>query len=249
MDETGGLFDPTRRGGRMMYRIRNYFLTGLVIAAPLFLTIYFTWNFIQWLDSFVEPLIPSIYRPDSYLPFAIPGFGLLVALVFITLLGFLTANLVGRRLVHFGESLLDRMPLVRNVYRALKQMFETVVSSRAKTFQRVALMQFPRAGIWSIVFIVTDTGGEVREKLKDEDDDIVSVFIPTTPTPLTGYLIFAKASELVMLDMSIEDAAKMVVSAGLVSPEYQAMTAELAATTRKKKGPREVEPVSPPSAA
>lgn len=251
MDELGHAFDTTRRGAKTWYRLRTYFFTGLVIAGPLFLTVYLTWSFIQWLDGFVVPLIPPAYRPERFLPFAIPGFGLAVALIFISVLGFLTANLVGRRLVYVGESLLDRMPLIRNLYRALKQMFETVVASRNRSFQRVALMEFPRAGIWSIVFIVTDTEGEVREKLKDEQDDMVNVFIPTTPTPLTGYLIFAKLSELILLDMTLEDAAKMVVTAGLVSPEYPKQTAELAAAARrkKKKDPPNVEPLNPPSAA
>jgi len=237
--------DLSRRSS-LMHRLRNYFLTGLVVAAPLFLTIYITWSFVEWIDALVEPFIPSIYRFDRYLPFAVPGFGLIVALVFITVLGFLTANLVGRRLLAFGESLLDRMPLIRNLYRGLKQIVETVISKKARTFQTVGLVEFPRVGMWSLVFVVSDTKGEVRDKIKDQDDDIVSVFVPTTPTPLSGYLVFMKRRDVIILDMSIEDAAKMIISAGLVTPEYGAMAAELAAARRRR---REIGPVNPPSAA
>ena len=210
--------EPAKRG--TMHRLRNYFLTGLVIAAPLFLTVYITWAFIVWIDSWVTPFIPSIYSPDTYLPFKVPGFGLIVALLFITLLGFLTANLVGRRLVALGEGILGRMPVVRNLYRGLKQIFETVLSSKAKSFQKVGLIEYPRKGLWAIAFIATDARGEVRHKLDDPADPIVTVFLPTTPNPTSGFLLFVKRSDIVMLDMSVEDAAKLVISAGLVTPDY-----------------------------
>lgn len=203
-----------------MHRLRNYFLTGLVIAAPLFLTVYITWGFVVWVDSFVTPFIPAAYSPDTYLPFKVPGFGLVVALVSITLLGFLTANFVGRRLIVLGESVLGRMPLVRNLYRGLKQLFETALRTSAKSFTTVGLIEFPRTGLWSIVFVIGEAKGELRDRLKDdEDDEIVAVFVPTTPTPLSGYLVYMKRSEVIILDMSAEDAAKVVISAGIVAPE------------------------------
>ena len=233
------------------HRLRNYFLTGLIIGAPIFLTIYLTGTFIQWVDGIVEPLIPSIYRPDSYLPFAIPGFGVVVAIVFITLIGFLAANYVGTRLVAFGEAMVGRMPLIRNIYRGLKQMFETALSKNTRTFQQVGLIQYPRQGLWAIVFIVTDTKGEVRDRLKDDDDDMVSVFVPATPTPFTGILLFVKRAEVVILDMSIEDAVKMVISAGIVSPEARAKT-ELAKERHRRSHGRHAphdKKINPPSAA
>lgn len=214
--ETGP--DPTRRSGGM-HRIRNYFLTGLVIAAPLFLTIYITWAFIVWIDSWVTPFIPAAYSPDTYLPFSIPGFGLVVALVFITLLGFLTANLVGRTALSWGESLLGRMPVVRNLYRGLKQIFETVLSNRAKSFQTVGLIEYPRKGLWAIVFVATGTRGEVGDKLGENGDPMVSVFLPTTPNPTSGFLLFVPEKDVIPLTMTVEEAAKLVISAGLVSPE------------------------------
>ncbi|MEQ9689021.1 MAG: DUF502 domain-containing protein [Bauldia litoralis] len=203
-----------------MLRFRNYFLTGLVIAAPLFLTVYITWGFIVWIDSWVTPFIPAAYSPDTYLPFTVPGFGLVVAIVCITLLGFLTANLVGRTALSWGESLLDRMPVVRNLYRGLKQIFETVLSNRAKSFQTVGLIEYPRKGLWAIVFIATGTKGEVGHRLDKEGDPMVSVFLPTTPNPTSGFLLFVREADVVRLDMSVEEAAKLVISAGLVSPKF-----------------------------
>ena len=204
-----------------MLRLRNYFLTGLVTAVPLFLTVYLTWAFIVWIDSWVTPFIPTAYTPDRFLPISVPGFGLVVALVFITLLGFLTANLAGRTFVAWGESLLARMPLIRNIYRGLKQIVETAISNRTRTFKTVGLVEYPRAGVWSLTFIVTETKGEVSQRLAKGAEPVLTCFIPTTPTGITGYVIFVRKSDVILLDMSPEDAAKMVISAGLVTPEYE----------------------------
>ena len=206
---------------RGVHRFRNYFLTGLVIAAPLFLTVYITWAFIVWIDSWVTPFIPAAYSPDTYLPFKVPGFGLVVAILFITLLGFLTANLIGRTAISWGESLLGRMPVVRNLYRGLKQIFETVLSNRAKSFQTVGLIEYPRKGLWAIVFVATGTRGEVGHRLDREGERMLSVFLPTTPNPTSGFLLFVREADVTILDMTVEEAAKLVISAGLVSPDYQ----------------------------
>ena len=199
-------------------RLRNYFLTGLIIVAPIAITAYLTWTFIGWVDSWVKPYIPAIYNPDHYLPFAVPGFGLVTALVLITMIGFLTANLVGRSIVAFGESLLDRMPLVRSLYKGLKQIFQTVLAEQSSSFKQAGLIEYPRRGLWSIVFIATETKGEVDHRLPDEDS--ISVFLPTTPNPTSGFLLFVPRKDILILDMSVEEAAKMVISAGLVSPEF-----------------------------
>lgn len=261
MSTTGDPVEPPKEsppvdpflGTTGWHRLRNYFLTGLIIGAPIFLTIYLTATFIHWVDGIVGPLIPSVYRPDSYLPFAIPGFGVVVAIVFITLLGFLTANYVGSRLVAFGEAVVGRMPLIRNIYRGFKQMFETAFSKSARTFQEVALLEYPRPGLWQVVFIVSEARGEVRTRLKDEHDDIVALFIPTTPTPFTGYLSYTKRRDLVVLDMSIEDGIKMVISAGIVTPEPNAKSAELAKERRRRRGHdkhgHHDKKLNPPSAA
>jgi uncharacterized membrane protein len=226
---------PRRRRSRTMARLRGYFLTGLVIAAPLFLTIAITWWFIEWVDRFVEPFVPRFWRPDSYVRFSIPGFGLIVAVVFITLLGFLTRNYIGHRLVLFGEGILGRMPVVRSLYKGLKQIFETVISTRAKVFQTVGLIEYPRPGLWAIVFIAGDARGEIQHRL----NETVAVFLPTTPNPTSGFLLFVKRSDITILDMSLEDAAKLIISGGLVAPEH----------VPRKVRPEPVKPVNPPEAA
>lgn len=202
-------------------RLRNYFLTGFVICAPLFITAYLTWTIIEWVDSWVKPYIPRVYNPDEYLPFAVPGFGLIVAIFGITIIGFLTANLIGRSIVGFGERLLARMPVVRNIYSALKQIFETVFREDSASFQKVVLVEYPRRGIWALAFVATDTLGEVQARLDDPAGQTVSVFLPTTPNPTSGFLLFVPKVDVVELDMSVEEAAKLVISAGLVAPEFQ----------------------------
>ncbi|MEL6504775.1 MAG: DUF502 domain-containing protein [Pseudomonadota bacterium] len=204
-----------------MTRLRNYFFTGLVICAPLAITIYLTWTLVEWIDSWVKPYLPAVYNPETYLPFSIPGFGVLVALIGITMIGFLTANLIGKSIVSYGEYLLSRMPVVRNIYSALKQIFETVFREDSDSFQSVVLVEYPRPGIWALAFVATDTLGEVQAKLDDPAGKTVSVFLPTTPNPTSGFLLFVPAKDVINLKMSVEEAAKLVISAGLVAPEYK----------------------------
>lgn len=212
-----------------MTRIRNYFLTGVVVTAPLAITAYLAWTVVGWIDSWVKPYIPARYNPDNYLQFSVPGFGLIVALVMITLIGFITANFVGRAIVGFGERLLNRMPLVRNVYRGLKQIFETVLANRQELFSEVGLYEYPRKGTWSIVFIAKPQETEINAALaKDHDSRTIAVFRPITPNITTGYLLYVDAADVIRLDMSIEDAAKLLISAGLVGPEIDARTKALA---------------------
>ncbi|WP_295806004.1 DUF502 domain-containing protein [uncultured Nitratireductor sp.] len=212
-----------------MTRLRNYFLTGFIVTAPLAITAYLAWSMIGWVDSWVKPYIPFRYNPDNYLPFAIPGFGLIVALVLITLIGFLTANFIGRTIIATGENILGRMPLVRSVYRGLKQILETVLSERSDTFKKVGLIEYPREGLWALVFIATETRGEVQAEVGDEAGQTIAVFLPTTPNPTSGYLLFVPKKDVIELKMTVEEGAKLVISAGLVAPEYQAKTAALAA--------------------
>ncbi len=209
---------PKRVG--FMTRLRNYFFTGLVITGPVGITLYLSWSLIQLIDAWVKPFLPTMYNPDNYLPVEVPGFGLFAALVAITVIGFLTANIAGRSLIGFGESILGRMPLVRNLYSALKQIFETVLNDSGRNFTKAGLVEYPRKGLWAIVFLATDTKGEVADHLKDEGADTVSVFLPTTPNPTSGFLLFVPREDIIELSMSVEDAAKLVISAGLVSPEY-----------------------------
>lgn len=202
-----------------MTRLRTYFLTGFIVCAPLAITAWITWSFMGWVDGWVKPYIPTQYTPDAYLPFAIPGFGLLVALFLITAIGFLTANIIGRTLVNWSEHLLGRMPLVRTVYTALKQIFETVLADRSSSFKTAGLVEYPRKGMWAIVFVATTATGEIKTVLSDQGEEMLAIFLPPTPNPTSGFLLYVPRADVRILNMSIEAALKLVVSAGLVSPE------------------------------
>ncbi|EJC66356.1 hypothetical protein Rleg5DRAFT_2069 [Rhizobium leguminosarum bv. viciae WSM1455] len=202
-------------------RLRNNFLAGLIICAPIAITIWLTWTFIHWSDSWVRPYIPARWNPESYLNFAIPGFGLLIAIVLITVVGFLGKNLIGQSIVRFGESIVQRMPLVRTIYRSVKQIFETVLKEQANSFKKVGLIEYPGPGLWALIFIATDAKGEIASKFNAMGQDMVAVFLPPTPVPTAGFLIFVPREKIVMLDMSPEDAAKFLISGGLVAPEHK----------------------------
>lgn len=199
--------------------LRTYFLTGLIVAGPLAITLYLTWAFVGWVDGWVTPLIPARYLPEAYLPFQVPGFGLIVALVGLTLVGFLTANLVGRTFVRFGDNLLDRMPVVRGIYKALKQVFATVFSQSGTSFRKVGLVEFPQ-GAWSVVFISADPSPLIERHLPGGGSlDWVSVFMPCAPNPTTGFFFLLPRSKVIDLPISIEEGTKLVISAGLIQPE------------------------------
>ncbi len=144
-----------------MTRLRNYFLTGLLVAGPAGITIYITWSMVSWIDSWVKPYLPAAYNPDTYLSFRVPGYGLVVAVLVITLIGFLTANIVGASIFSFSEELVGRMPLVRNLYKGLKQIFSSVLADKGNAFKQAALVRFPHPGMWTIGFIAGTTRGEV----------------------------------------------------------------------------------------
>ena len=200
-------------------RVRNYFLTGIIVTAPIAITFAVAMWVINWIDSKVVPLIPIPYNPQvllqNYTGLHIPGIGLVVVLIGLTIIGFLAAGLLGRFIVRVGENLLNRMPIIRSIYGALKQIFETVLRSSSRSFREVALIEYPRRGIWAIGFITTKTTGEVRSEIKE---DVVNVFLPTTPNPTSGFLLFVPRKDLIVLDMGVEEAIKMIVSAGIVTP-------------------------------
>jgi uncharacterized membrane protein len=201
----------------LIARLRNYFLTGLVVAGPVAITFYLTWWFVTWVDGLVRPFVPIAYRPETYLPFGLPGSGLIVAVIALTLLGFLTANLIGRTLVDLGERLLGRMPVVRAIYRSLKQVFETLFSGQGSSFRRVGLVEFPSPGMWSIVLISQSPSVEIANKFPS-DEEHLSVFLPCSPNPTTGFFFYVPKSKVIEIDMSGEEAASLIMSAGVVQP-------------------------------
>jgi uncharacterized membrane protein len=201
-------------------RLRNYFLTGLILVGPLYITINLTWWFINWVDDLMRPFIPVGLRAETYLPFKVPGYGVITALLALTLLGFLTANLVGRTLIEFGENLLNRMPIVRPIYKTMKQIFETVFSKSGSSFRKVALAEFP-TGMWSVVFLATPPSGDLAARLP-RGNDYVSCFLPCTPNPTTGFFFYAPRSQVIELDITVEQAMALIMSAGMVQPSIDA---------------------------
>ncbi|WEX79030.1 DUF502 domain-containing protein [Sinorhizobium numidicum] len=224
--------DGSKRG-IIAARLRNYFLTGLIICAPLAITVWLVRSFIEWADGWVKPYLPNFYNPDTYSPVAIPGFGLLVAIIVITLVGFLTANLVGRSIVGFGESLVSRTPLVRTIYKSLKQIFQTVLQEQSSSFKKAGLIEYPGPGLWSLVFIATDVKGEIAAKFDERGMDMVTVFLPPTPIPTAGFLLFVPREKIIPLQMSAEDAAKLLISGGLVAPDYKPLVNAPLSITQK----------------
>jgi uncharacterized membrane protein len=220
-------------------RIRNYFLTGLIVAGPVAITIWLTWSFVNWVDNLVRPFIPVAYRPESYLR-GVPGTGLLIALIALTLLGFLTANLVGRTLVEAGERILDRMPLVRSIYKGLKQVFETLFSQSGSSFRTVGLIEFPSPGMWSLVFMSQPPSAEITSVLPNKEEH-VSVFMPCTPNPTTGFFFYVARSAVIELDIPVEAAAKLIMSAGLIQPGAGDAPKRLAALAEAAKAAQSVQ--------
>ncbi|CTQ53509.1 hypothetical protein LP7551_02032 [Roseibium album] len=231
-DKTDDTHKIVHHRPRAATRLRNYFLTGLVITGPIGITLWLTWTFIKWVDGWVKPFVPKDYNPETYLPFSIPGFGLIVAIFVLTIVGFFAANFLGRSLLSIGENLVGRMPLVRNVYSGLKQIFQTVLDQRGSSFSKAALIEYPRRGLWAIVFIATDTRGEVAKHLKSKAET-VAVFLPTTPNPTSGFLLFVPKDEVIELSMGVEDAAKLVISAGLVAPDLPDVLEDVIADPEK----------------
>lgn len=216
-------------------KIRANFLTGLIVVGPVFLTVYFIWGFVGFIDGFVLPLVPARYQPEPYLGINVRGYGVIVFLLFTMLVGSLTKGFFGRAILRRAEALVDRMPVVRSVYNGLKQIAETVLSQSNNSFEHACLVQYPRQGIWAVAFVSTKTKGEVLEKLPG-NETYFSIFLPTTPNPTSGFLLFLPASDVILLEMNVEAAAKLVISAGLVGPQTKAEIAAALAAEAESAG-------------
>ncbi|MBI2718736.1 MAG: DUF502 domain-containing protein [Rhizobiales bacterium] len=208
--------DP-RTQSSIFGRLRAYFFTGLVITAPIAITVWATYWFVSLFDTWIKPYIPAAYSPDTYLPFKLPGFGLVFALVTITLIGALAANLVGRTLISWWDNLLDRMPIVRSIYKGSKQIFQTIFSQKGASFRYVCLVEWPRQGAWSLAFVSREIDGS--QVGLEAGRPMYAIYVSTTPNPTSGYVFFVDVAEAKILDMSVEDGLKLVISMGLVFPE------------------------------
>jgi uncharacterized membrane protein len=207
--------------------LRASFLTGLVVVLPIGLTIYLIWTVIGWIDGWILPLIPGPWKPevlvrqyfgpDATIP--VRGVGVVVFLVFTVFVGWIAKGLLGRSLLSWAEGLVDRMPVVRSIYNGIKQIAETVFAQTETNFERACLVEYPKEDIWAIGFVSTRAKGELQAKLNKKGyENVVSVFLPTTPNPTSGFLLYVSEADITYLDMKIEDAAKLIISAGLVYP-------------------------------
>ena len=207
-----------KKNQNLFQRLRSNFLTGLVLITPIILKIYLLWGVINFIDDKVVPWLPNKYNPSTYLGKDIPGLGVMTFLVFTTIVGMVTKGFFGRQLIKYWQSLVDRTPVFRSIYNALKQIAETVFTKSDQTFKSACLVEYPRRGIWVVAFVSTITRGEIKEKINK--DEILTVFVPTTPNPTSGFLLFIPKKDVIILKMSVENAAKLVISAGLVVPDY-----------------------------
>ena len=234
----------TAKTSGVISRIRTYFLTGLIVAGPVAVTLWLIWWFVTWVDNLVRPFIPVAYRPETYLPVNIPGLGLIIVFIALTLLGFLTANLIGRKLIEFGDGLLNHMPIVRPIYRTAKQIFQTLFSKSDSSFRRVALVEFPSPGMWSLVFLTQSPTAEISDRLPATEH--VSAFMPCTPNPTTGFFFYVPRRDVIDLDITVEQAMTLIMSAGIVQPGADAQAsgklAALAETARAAQAARKAEP-------
>jgi len=212
-----------RSGMTLSQRLRAYLFAGILVTAPIFITFYLAWLFVTFVDSKINPLIPAKYNPESYLPFAVPGLGLVILIIALMLVGALTAGFFGRLWMRISERILSQMPVIRNVYSAVKQILETVLAQQSNAFREAVLIEYPRRGMWAIGFLTGQTKGEVQNLT---EEDCINVFLPTTPNPTSGFLLFVPKKDIVHLSMSVEDAIKMVISGGIVTPPDERPEAE-----------------------
>lgn len=219
-------------GGRTLgQRLRGYFLAGILVAAPITITIYLTYIFLNFIDSTVAKILPKESYEGLYGGATIPGLGLLIAIVFFIFVGWFATNFFGKLFIRASEFIVNRMPIIRTLYNATKQIFETVMASKSNAFREPVMLEYPRKGVWSIGFVTGRTEGEVQRITSEET---INVFVPTTPNPTSGYLLFVPKKELKFLNMSVEEAIKLVVSAGIITPPDK--EAEEKAAKEKSKG-------------
>ena len=197
-------------------RFRRYFLAGILVTSPILITAYVTWMIITFIDTQVAGILPESMDFTKKLPHQIPGLGLIISIIAITFIGALTPGFIGRTLLKTGERVLDKMPVVRSIYGAIKQIMETVMSTNSESFREVVLVEYPRKDIWVIGFVTGETKGEVQTLKKHK---LINVFIPTTPNPTSGFLLFLPKKDLIYMEMKVEDAVKMVISGGIVTPK------------------------------
>jgi uncharacterized membrane protein len=225
--------DPHTRPRRsFLTAARNNFIAGIIVIAPIGLTVWLIWTVIGWVDGWVFPFVPASYQPEEFLNtllgrtaenrinLNVRGLGVVVFLLFTIIVGWIAKGLVGRSFLRWGEDLVGRLPVIRSIYNALKQIAETVFSQSEANFEKACLIEFPSPGLWALAFVSKRAKGEIQLRAGEVvGEEMITVFMPTTPNPTSGFLMFVAKSKVMILDMKIEDAAKVIISAGLVYPE------------------------------
>lgn len=203
---------------KIKHHLRTYFLTGLLVVVPVGISLWFLQFVIQWTDKQLA-LLPARLHPNTYLPFPIPGLGLILTVISIFLIGVVATNIIGKTFVQLGEKIVDKIPLVRSIYLLVKQVMETILSKDQESFKRVVLIEYPRKGLYSIAFVTGVARGEIQQKTSKK---VINVFVPTTPNPTSGFLIMVPEEDAITLDMDVEMAFKLVISGGMVATEKEA---------------------------
>lgn len=207
---------PPKPKGRLLTALRNWFFAGLVVAAPLGITLWLVWSFVVFVDGAINPLLPAAWDPENWLGFPLPGLGIIIVVVGLTLLGAIVANLFGRTMVRVGELVLARVPLVRSIYSVIKQVVETLASNDSSSFKEAVLVEYPGKGLWVIGFVTSrNPDPEITSGLPD----LVGVLVPSSPNPAMGQLVFVSPERIRPLEMSVEKAAKLVISFGMRSAD------------------------------
>lgn len=198
----------------MKHRLKNIFLAGLAVSVPIGLTIYILFFLIDLMDGLLR-VIPAAIHPETLLGVRIPGLGAIATVALIFLAGLVTTSYAGSRFFRFAETLVERIPLVRGIYQAIKQIVQTMVSKEGQSFKRVVLVEFPRQGLYTVAFVTASVTGELRQKTGDR---CISIFVPTTPNPTSGYYMIVPEDRVTDLEMSVEEAFKLIISGGMISP-------------------------------
>lgn len=199
---------------RFRTSLKNYFLTGLLVLLPIYITVKIILFLIKGMDAILR-YIPPKYLPETYLQFYIPGLGLILVVIIILVVGLLTRNFIGGKIVRFGENIVNRIPFVRSLYTGVKQLMEAFFIQKNDAFKRVGLLEYPRRGIYVLGFVTGESKGEVQSKT---GKNMINVFVPTSPNPTSGFYILIPEDDLIILDMTVEDAFKLIISGGMLSP-------------------------------
>ncbi len=207
---------PKEMKKSLIKRLRNYLFSGILITVPITFSLYVGWVLIQFVDGFVHRIIPQQYNPFSSMPYEIPGLGIIIVITCFISIGMLMTGMMGRVITRLMEYFVMKIPVIKTVYITSKQIFESVFSQQSQAFRQVALIEYPRKGVWCIGFLTGETEGEIQDITKGQ---MLNVFLPTTPNPTSGFLLFVPKKDTHILNMTVEEGIKMVISGGILAPE------------------------------